>query len=124
MLGDQERYRREAGTEARRPLTRSSVKPRLLFPPKKETPAEHPDLDAEEATTDIESPTSDQAAETDTEGLEERGETPVNDDKQKASPFDSWPRTKPARPNGRKRAGEPIERAGGPAVKRSRSVHS
>jgi hypothetical protein len=55
---DDMRVRRQIGYEARRPLTRSSIKPRLLF--QKEIQERNRELgieeDDEEATTDIEAP--------------------------------------------------------------------
>ncbi|KAI6803094.1 hypothetical protein KC332_g14984 [Hortaea werneckii] len=54
----QRTLRRQAGTAAQRPLTRSSIKPRLLFPSEEqrlEREAGPDDVD-EEATTDIEVP--------------------------------------------------------------------
>ena len=46
------------GSTGHRPLTRSSIKPRLLFPTTPQTETEHPDIGItdEEAITDIEDP--------------------------------------------------------------------
>lgn len=57
--GDDLRLLREAGHEARRPLTRSSIKPKLLFQEEiKQRKLENGQVteDEEEATTDIDTP--------------------------------------------------------------------
>lgn len=59
VSGDELRLLRQAGPEARRPLTRSSIKPKLLFQEEiKQRKLENGEVteDEEEATTDIETP--------------------------------------------------------------------
>ena len=51
----QEALRRQIGASARRPLTRSSVKPRLLFQPEPRSKSSK-EVEEEEALTDIETP--------------------------------------------------------------------
>lgn len=121
---DQDENREQGGigedVESRleRPLTRASVKPRLLFPPKKPSAA---DEDDEEATTDIEdmnmvdiapqtptksqtviaktpdaprfAPASPPQTKRTTRSTNKLLDTPMKVPGRK-SPFDSWPRTK------------------------------
>ena len=58
LSADDSQVRRQIGHEARRPLTRSSIKPRLLFQAeiKERNRANGIEEDDEEATTDIEAP--------------------------------------------------------------------
>lgn len=119
-----------------RPLTRSSIKPRLLFPTQKQQQErETADLDDEEATTDIEDPedhvttpvkqtvfspatppTTGHATRSSTKRAPEPVDTIPYKGK-KVSPFDGWARTKAgsgtatgAGGNGKKREAEPVEK--------------
>ena len=119
-FSDQDLLRHQAGDAPRKRFTRSSIKPRLLFPPKKANGSmQEVDDDPEEATTDIETPAED----VNTGSQRSFGVgTPPADEKQKRSPFDSWPRTKPGRGGRTKRPGSPMEKKGGERQKRSRSA--
>lgn len=110
-------------------MTRSSIKPRLLFATQKtneDAPEDTPE-DAEEATTDVET-SADAGEATDEPDIPPgRGfavDSPMTTEAtKKRSPFDTWPRTKPGRGGGRvKRSGSPLEKSRGAVVKRSRSV--
>lgn len=147
MAGQSARLRHQAGASANRPITRSALKPRLLFPTAEvKTPAEQED---EEAVTDIE----DEAAQRSREcnGTELRfasvepeeslqiepagasasfastaSFTSSQEKAKKASPFDSWPRQKPGSrgaTHGTKRAA--AEPTASTSAKRTRSsAHS
>lgn len=109
-------------------MTRSSIKPRLLFPPKEDEPTTEAQNDvSEEATTDIETPPN---AQDDLDASQNTpknpsfgiGTPPATEDK-KRSPFDSWPRTKPGRGAGRaKRPGSPLEKSRSTTEKRGKSA--
>ena len=128
-FSDQDLVRRQAGHESRKRLTRSSVKPRLLFPPKQPEFDEYEGSgdDPNEATTDIETP-----ADTPEEPIEEPdtpheqsfgvSTPPATEETKKRSPFDSWPRTKPGRSGRSKRPGSPLEKTQGATGKRSKST--
>ncbi|KAL8327762.1 hypothetical protein RB597_003876 [Gaeumannomyces tritici] len=125
-----------SGLQGRRNMTRSSIKPKLLFPPapKAKRPLDSDVEDEEEADTDIE----DHAQSTDL--LDEQPITPTENIKDKApatpsaprplpgvrktrrSPFDSWQRVKSAPdatapPKSNKRAGDSLP----PAVNAKRT---
>ncbi|KAH6616493.1 hypothetical protein C7974DRAFT_416623 [Boeremia exigua] len=127
---------RQAGPASRRPLTRSSIKPKLLFQAeikqKKLENGEVSEDEEEEATTDIETPIA----------TPSRGKgkmiMSISDSFQEATPpptvrkakreisFDSWTRVKSAHSSGSssrgaKRSGSPLL---GEAGKKSRSEHS
>jgi hypothetical protein len=152
LSADDNQVRRQIGPEGRRPLTRSSIKPRLLFQTEiKERNRELGiDEDDEEAITDIEVPMMTPS--------KRKGKDAVQPPALEATPpptvrkvkkgesiqpifmltlftnmltevsFDSWSRVKSAHSSGssskatKKRSGEPLERDG--ADKRARSEHS
>lgn len=139
---DDQRLLHQAGHEARRPLTRSSVKPKLLFQAEiKQKKLENGEFteDEEEATTDMETPIA----------TPSRGKgkmiMKIDDDLQEATPppttarkakrgtthfsvpslpphrspapeisFDSWTRVKSAHSSGGSSRGAAIKRSGSP----------
>lgn len=130
--------RHQSGATSRRPFTRSSIKPRLLFPPAVESQVTT-DLAAEEADTDIEpnptvaglhtaSETEDADMPTPTKGHFLPMTPPTTNRKKKPSPFDSWSRVKPGRRTvSAKRQGEALEKDEGTNRtngKRSRSAQA
>lgn len=148
---DEKMLRRQIGTEARRPLTRSSIKPRLLFQEEiKERKRMNGEVtDDEEADTEIEAevaatpsrrkgkavlPSLETTPPPTVRKPVKRGKslsaTPLTntptDDSTEVS-FESWSRVKSAHfsggstPRTKKRGGEPLERD---ADKRARSEHS
>ena len=83
-------------------------------------------MDTEEATTDIESPTRHAAESHAMNGDDSHHEPSAAEfsasssfEKQRPSPFDNWPRTKPGQHSRAKRHGEPMEKS----EKRTRSGH-
>ncbi|KAF3007472.1 hypothetical protein E8E13_004784 [Curvularia kusanoi] len=122
--GDDLQLLRAAGSAARRPLTRSSIKPKLLFQDEiKQRKLENGEVteDEEEATTDVETPAA----------TPSRGKAKImmklDDSLQEATPpptvrkvkreisFDSWTRVKSAHSSssssrGGKRSGSPLVR--------------
>lgn len=100
----------KAGVAADRPLTRSSVKPRLLFPSEADERARDAraaaaaDYVDEEALTDIEVP------------VEHTPPPTIRKTNKKRSPFDSWQRTK----GGLKRPNDSV--AEGSQQKRTRAA--
>jgi hypothetical protein len=152
VSADDNQVRRMIGYEARRPLTRSSIKPRLLF--QAEIKERNRELgieeeDDEEAVTDIEVPMTPSRGKgkgaVQAPALEATPPPTVRKFKKGESlqhtptylphtnivteiSFDSWSRVKSAHSSGgsskagKKRSGEPLEREG--ADKRARSEHS
>lgn len=151
LSADERQLRRQIGGEARRPLTRSSLKPRKLFEAeiKERNLANGIAEDDEEAETEIEAPVATpsrrkgkaavpviatlEATPPPTTRKVKRGMSPHSISA--ATPthsaaeisFDSWSRVKSAHSSGgsareaKKRGGEPLERE---ADKRARSEHS
>jgi hypothetical protein len=152
LSADDRRVRRQIGHEARRPLTRSSIKPRLLFQAeiKERNRANGIEEDDEEATTDIEPSvaTPSRSKGKSVAQAPSLATTPpptVRKLKKGESTrrvvvecsdtnmtleisFDSWSRVKSAHSSSssaktsKKRSGEPLEREAGD--KRARSEHS
>ncbi|KAF5848998.1 hypothetical protein GGP41_010096 [Bipolaris sorokiniana] len=136
LSADDRWIRRQIGHEARRPLTRSSIKPKLLFQAeiKERNRANgiEDDDDDEEATTDIE-PTVATPSRNKGKSVVQApslATTPpptVRKFKKEIS-FDSWTRVKSAHSSSssakssKKRSGEPLEREA--SDKRARSEHS
>ncbi|KAF2024180.1 hypothetical protein EK21DRAFT_118053 [Setomelanomma holmii] len=126
---------RQIGPEARRPLTRSSIKPRLLFKEeiKERNRLNGHDEDDEEAETEIEvlvatpSRRKGKAVVHLTSAPAEVTPPPTVHKPKREISFDSWSRVKSAHGSGssvresKKRSGEPLERE---ADKRARSEHS
>lgn len=160
-LTDYDLLHRAEGSSSGRLLTRSSLAPRLLFPPPKSPSPDGTGFD-EEALTDIEG--SDSSPEVEVEimpatphnkhyrpttppttarktRLSARvftpGSSPVEADNEldlagsvqvhakKSSPFDGWPRTKPAsRSVSAKRTAEPLDTSLATVAKRTRNASS
>ncbi|CAN9099957.1 hypothetical protein CC77DRAFT_1098539 [Alternaria alternata] len=134
LSADDKQVRRQIGVEARRPLTRSSIKPKLLFQAeiKERNRAQGIETDDEEATTEV-----DEAVATPSR---RKGKSvvptpslattppPTTRKLKKEISFDSWSRVKSAHSSSssvktsKKRSGEPLEREA--ADKRARSEHS
>jgi hypothetical protein len=97
--GEDEAIEGEEGIDAdlRRPLTRSSIRPRLLFPPKR-GPVVHADEDEEEAVTDIE---EGNLVQSDNHDKIEQPRTPVPE---KAAPTPKAPKYAPVSPPSTARA--------------------
>jgi len=134
LSADDSQVRRQIGHEARRPLTRSSIKPRLLFQAeiKERNRANGIEEDDEEAATDIEAPPATPSRSKGKSAVQapSLATTPpptVRKIKKEIS-FDSWSRVKSAHSSSgsaktsKKRSGEPLEREA--ADKRARSEHS
>jgi hypothetical protein len=151
LSADEMQLRRQVGHDARRPLTRSSIKPRKLFQAeiKERNLANGITEDDEEAETEIEAPAATpsrrkgkaavplialpEATPPPTARKVKRGMSPHSTPKSTLThpsaeiSFDSWSRVKSAHSSGgsvretKKRGGEPLERE---ADKRARSEHS
>ncbi|KAH8704480.1 hypothetical protein GQ44DRAFT_716720 [Phaeosphaeriaceae sp. PMI808] len=128
--------RRQVGSEARRPLTRSSIKPRLLFQEeiKERKRMNGEETDDEEADTEIEAPPTPskkkgKAVNPQPQVTLELTPPPTvrKPKREMSSSFDSWTRVKCAHSSGgsardsKKRKAEPLERE---ADKRARSEQS
>ncbi|KAH7088054.1 hypothetical protein FB567DRAFT_627845 [Paraphoma chrysanthemicola] len=132
---DERVLQRQIGPDARRPLTRSSIKPRLLFQEeiKERNRQNGHDEDDEEADTEIEayaatpSRRKGKAVIHLTEAPADATPPPTVRKAKREISFDSWSRVKSAHGSGgstresKKRGGEPLERE---ADKRARSEHS
>ncbi|CAO2648108.1 Nn.00g090300.m01.CDS01 [Neocucurbitaria sp. VM-36] len=134
LSADELQLRRQIGAEAHRPLTRSSIKPRLLFQAEiQERNRENGiEEDDEEAVTDIEvpvvaTPSRRKGKEVVQHQASQTTPPPTVRKAKKEISFDSWSRVKSAHSSSgssretKKRAGEPLERE---ADKRARSEHS
>ncbi|PHH89401.1 hypothetical protein CDD83_6138 [Cordyceps sp. RAO-2017] len=115
---EQDASRADTASSPTRPLTRSSVKPRLLFPRNKADKANDDDAatDIEDART-AEEPAHPQTPRKRSPLVHES--TPLKSSPGRRSPFDAWPRTKEIRsPSGSKRHGDSLSSA---ATKRTRA---
>ncbi|KAF2133126.1 hypothetical protein P153DRAFT_331556 [Dothidotthia symphoricarpi CBS 119687] len=129
-----QQVKRSAGHEAHRPLTRSSIKPRLLFQKEIEQRKREngEDDDDEEADTDIEVSVSTPSRRKGksvvhlTQPIQEASPPPTVRKPKREISFDSWSRVKSAHSSSssahgsKKRSGEPLERD---TDKRLRSEH-
>ncbi|CAG5150201.1 uncharacterized protein ALTATR162_LOCUS2581 [Alternaria atra] len=133
LSADDKQVRRQIGHEARRPLTRSSIKPRLLFQAeiKERNRANGIETDEEEATTEIDEPIATPSR--------RKGKSvvptpslattppPTTRKLKKEISFDSWSRVKSAHSSSssvktsKKRSGEPLEREAADKRARTRS---
>ncbi|KAJ4994059.1 hypothetical protein SVAN01_00536 [Stagonosporopsis vannaccii] len=132
--GDDLQLLRQAGHEARRPLTRSSIKPKLLFQEEiKQRKLENGEVtEDEEATTDIETPLATPSRGKGkmvmhiAESLQEATPPPTVRKAKREISFDSWTRVKSAHSSGSSSRGP--KRSGSPLVrevdKKARSEHS
>ncbi|KAF1842192.1 uncharacterized protein K460DRAFT_370177 [Cucurbitaria berberidis CBS 394.84] len=133
LSADDMQLRRQIGHEARRPLTRSSIKPRLLFQAEiQERNRENgTEEDDEEAVTDIEIPVATPSRRKGKGAVQlptlEATPPPTVRKVKKEISFDSWSRVKSAHSSSsssretKKRGGEPLERE---ADKRARTRSS
>ncbi|KAI4698266.1 uncharacterized protein J4E84_001402 [Alternaria hordeiaustralica] len=134
LSADDKQVRRQIGYEARRPLTRSSIKPRLLFQAeiKERDRANGVETDDEEATTDIDASVATPSRKKGKNAVPTpsllTSPPPTTRKLKKEISFDSWSRVKSAHSSSsstktsKKRSGEPLEREA--ADKRARSEHS
>jgi len=131
LSADEMAIRRQVGREAHRPLTRSSVKPRLLFQKEiqQRNLANGEDEDDEEALTDIEvpfaTPSRRKAKVAAPPPTLETTPPPTVRKLRKEISFDSWSRVKSSSSSShstKKRSGDVLEREAGD--KRARSEHS
>ncbi|KAK1911794.1 hypothetical protein P3342_013099 [Pyrenophora teres f. teres] len=133
LSADDRQVRRQIGREARRPLTRSSIKPRTLFVQeiKERNLANGIVSEDEEATTDIEAPTVATPSRRKGKGVQvpslETTPPPTVRKFKKEISFDSWSRVKSSHSSSssskgtKKRGGEPLEHASASKRARTRS---
>ncbi|KAJ4382392.1 hypothetical protein N0V86_002727 [Didymella sp. IMI 355093] len=133
--GDELQLLRAAGPEARRPLTRSSIKPKLLFQDEiRQRRLENGEVteDEEEAVTDIETPVATPSRGKGkmimsiADSLQEATPPPTVRKVKREISFDAWSRVKSAHSSGSSSRG--AKRSGSPLVrevdKKARSEHS
>ncbi|KAJ4322833.1 hypothetical protein N0V94_002214 [Neodidymelliopsis sp. IMI 364377] len=132
--GDDRQLKRQIGHEASRPLTRSSVKPRLLFKEEiKQRKLENGEVsDEEEAVTDVELSVATPSRKKGkmvmqiAESMQEATPPPTVRKAKREISFDSWTRVKSAHSSGSSSRG--AKRSGSPLVrevdKKARSEHS
>lgn len=126
LSGDDRQLLRQAGAAARRPLTRSSVKPKLLFQEeikqRKLDNGEVSEDDEEEAVTDVEVPPTPSRGKGKmvmaiAESLQEATPPPTVRKAKREVSFDSWTRVKSAHSSGSSSRG--AKRSGSPLVRQA-----